>query len=404
MKTHNYFLLLGLCITLCFQCSSPPSNFTDYVNPLVGTDSEFSFSNGNTYPTAAMPFGMTAWTPSTNRLGDGWIYQYRAEKINGIKATHQPSPWIGDYGDFSFMPMTGDVKTPFAERGSAFSHEQEISKCYYYSVDLLDYNIKTKVAPTTRCAHFRLSFPQDEKAFLVIDAHKGNSEIVIDAETKTIRGTSRSNRGGVPDNFACYFVAEFDTPFKAQGTWNKNDTFADNLSLADDHVGAFLEFPPNSQVTFKVGTSFISHEQAQINIQNEIGNDSFEQTKTKGKSAWENELKKIEVEGATDEQKITFYTAFYRALLFPRIFHEFDSNNEQVHYSPYDGQVHPGPMYADNGFWDTFRAVYPFFTILFPERDAEIIRGWINAYREGGWFPKWTSPGYRNCMIGTHVE
>ncbi|MBN1479089.1 glycoside hydrolase family 92 protein [candidate division KSB1 bacterium] len=406
MKSSLVLLFLsGATLIHFLACStSHHSTFTDFVNPLVGTDSEFTFSNGNTYPAAAMPFGMTAWTPSTNELGNGWIYQYKADKINGIKATHQPSPWIGDYGDFSIMPMTGEIKTDFTQRASRFSHDRERAQCYYYTVDLLDYNTTVEVAPTTRCAHFRITYPETEKAILIIDAHRKNSEIHLFPNENKITGITRSNRGGVPNNFACYFVVEFNTPFTNYGVWTDDEMMNESRTLKGEHVGAFLHFPSNTTVTFQVGTSFISHAQAWLNLKNEIGGDSFEHTKTKGRSTWENELKKIKIEGATDDQKITFYTAFYRVLLFPRIFYEFDQQGLQVHYSPYDGAVHAGPMYADNGFWDTFRAVYPFFTILFPERDAEIIRGWINAYREGGWFPKWTSPGYRNCMIGTHVE
>ncbi|NIA29207.1 MAG: glycoside hydrolase family 92 protein [Actinobacteria bacterium] len=397
--------LVLLAIILLFSCSTTrKTNVVDYVNPLVGTDSEHKFSNGNTYPTAAMPFGMTAWTPSTGKLGDGWIYQYKKDKINGIKATHQPSPWIGDYGDFSFMPMTGELKTSYAERASRFSHGNEISRPYYYSVDLLDYGVEAEVAPTARCAQFRISYPDSGDAWLVVDAHKKGSDVQVFPETKMVTGVSRSNHGGVPANFACYFIVVFDSPFAAYGTWNEKEIHRQVRSLKGEHVGAFLRFKSGAQVHYKVGTSFISLDQARLNLQKEIGDNTFDETVTVGKNTWERNLSKIEIDGATEAQKITFYTAFYRALLFPRMFYEFNANGDKIHYSPYDGKVHPGEMVADNGFWDTFRAVYPFFTILFPERDAEILRGWINAYKEGGWFPKWSSPGYRNCMIGTHVE
>ncbi len=396
-------MLLGILLFLA--CSTAQkSHYTDLVNPLVGTDSEHKFSNGNTYPTAAMPFGMTAWTPSTGKLGDGWIYQYKKEKINGIKATHQPSPWIGDYGDFSFMPMTGEPKTSFEDRASRFSHAREKARPYYYSVDLLDYDVKTEVAPTARCAQFRISYPDSGNAWLVIDAHKKGSDVQIFPETKMVTGVSRSNHGGVPNNFACYFIVVFDAPFEAYSTWDEKEVHANTQSLKGEHVGALLKFKSGAQVHYKVGTSFISLDQARMNLQKEIGSDTFDKTMAVGKRTWEGELSKIEIDGATEAQKITFYTAFYRVLLFPRMFYEFDANGDKIHYSPYDGQVHTGEMVADNGFWDTFRAVYPFFTILFPERDAEILRGWINAYKEGGWFPKWSSPGYRDCMIGTHVE
>jgi len=386
--------------------SSDKQELADFANPLIGTDSHYKFSHGNTYPAITMPFGMTAWTPQTGKPGHGWIYTYDANAINGFKATHQPSPWIGDYGDFSIMPMVGDVELDFKKRASLFSHDRELARPYYYRVELDKYNVKVEIAPTTRCSQMRLTFPQSHDSYILIDGHKGGSYIKILPEEKKIIGYSKSNRGGVPDNFACYFVIYTDRPFKSFGSFKGNRKHPNHKEEKGEHVAAYLRFETTKgqTVNLKIGTSFISFEQAERNLKNEIDSDSFEQTRAKGKEIWNDYLNRIHIEGATKDQKITFYSSFYRTLIFPRIWYEPDENGEPYHFSPYDGKVHKGVMYADNGFWDTFRAVYPFFTILFPERDAEIIRGWINAYKEGGWFPKWTSPGYRDCMIGTHVE
>ena len=406
MKYLNLVLLL-LCSFLLF-CSTGKNidNLADYASPLVGTDSEHAFSNGNTYPAIALPFGMTFWTPQTGKYGDGWIYQYKKDKINGFKATHQPSPWIGNYGDFAIMPVVGDLKVDLQERASTFTHENEIARPYYYSVKLDKYNVIAELAPTTRCSQMQFTFPQSDQSYILIDGNTKGAWIKYLPEEKKLVGYSKSNRGGVPDNFASYFVIKTDREISDFGTWNDSDISAQTTEIKDKHAGFYLKFKTTDQekIALSIGTSFISAEQAEKNLQSEIGAQTFADTKQKAQTVWNEELNKIKIKGATEDQKQTFYTAFYRALLFPRIWYEYNENGDPIHFSPYDGKVYDGEMYADNGFWDTFRAVYPFFSILYPEKDAEIIRGWINAYKEGGWFPKWTSPGYRDCMIGTHVE
>jgi len=397
-------LTLLLLSLLLVSCTVQRTTLVNYVNPLVGTESKYEFSNGNTYPAVACPFGMTAWTPVTGEFGDGWIYQYQKDSLKGIKATHQPSPWIGDYGDFSIMPMTGEAVFAWKKRASSFSHDNETSQPHYYSVQLDRYDVLAEITPTMRCSYLRVTFPESGDPVLVIDTHKDGGMVEIFPKENKISGYTRSNRGGVPDNFACYFVIKFDTTFSFWGVWDGTQKHENKTSVKAQRVGAFVRFNPGMKVRFKIGTSFISRKQAELNLEREIGELDFITTRKRAKSRWNNMLEKIRLQGAKENQNITFYTAFYRTLLFPRVWYEWNAENKMIHFSPYDGHIHPGEMYADNGFWDTFRAVYPFFTILFPERDAEIIRGWINAYKEGGWFPKWTSPGYRNVMIGTHVE
>jgi len=392
------------CLIVLWPWISQSAGLADRVNPLLGTDSKHSFSHGNTYPAVATPFAMTFWTPQTGEPGDGWIYTYQQPSINAFKATHQPSPWMGDYGDFSLMPMTGRPQTDWRKRASSFQRSSEISKPYYYAVTLDKYKTKVEMTSTTRCGHLRITFPPSEPAYLSIHAHPQGAFIQMRPQEKKVYGFTRANNGGVPENFACYFVMAFDQPFSCAGLSADSLLHQDQQELAADQVFAFLRFAPGKSVTVRIATSFISLEQAEQNLAAEIGDRSFISTRNRSRNLWEKELQRIEIQGATTDQQVTFYTALYRVLLFPRIWYEFDAQGRMHHFSPYDGRVHAGEMYADNGFWDTFRAVYPFFTILFPDRDAEIIRGWINAYREGGWFPKWSSPGYRDCMIGTHVE
>lgn len=400
---------------LCFSCSNKnieliktadkTTNVVDYVNPLMGTDSDYSLSNGNTYPVIATPWAMNFWTPMTSKMGDGWAYKYDANKIRGIKQTHQPSPWINDYAAFSLMAVTGDLKFQEDERESWFSHKAEIAKPYYYSVYLADYDVLAEVAPTERAAQFKFTFPEANKSYIMLDAFFKGSMVKIIPEQRKIIGYSRNNSGGVPENFHNYFVAEFDKDFEINHTWTDGWKLIENsISSTGKHVGAIIGFKTKKGevVHVKIASSFISPEQAQLNLSREIGSDSFEQTKEKAKQTWEKELSRIEVEDDNVDNLRTFYSSLYRVLLFPRKFYEFDKSNNVVHYSPYNGKVNPGYMFTDNGFWDTFRAVFPFFNMMYPELNSHIMDGLANTYKESGWLPEWASPGHRDCMVGSN--
>lgn len=377
----------------------------DYVNPLMGTDSKYSLSNGNTYPAIATPWGMNFWTPMTSKMGDGWTYKYNENRIRGIKQTHQPSPWINDYAAFSLMAVTGKLKYNEEDRQSWFSHKAETVKPYYYKVYLADYDVVVEVAPTERAAQFKFIFPEADSSYIMLDAFFKGSMVKIIPEERNIIGYCRNNSGGVPDNFHNYFLAEFDTDFEMKHTWTDDWKLQENtLDSEGQHVGAIIGFKTKKGqvVHVKVASSFISPEQAQLNLNREIGDDSFETTKEKAKLAWETELNKIQIEDSNLDNIKTFYSCLYRVLLFPRKFYEYDADNKVVHYSPYNGNVEDGYMFTDNGFWDTFRAVYPFFNMMYPELNSHIMEGLANTYKESGWLPEWASPGHRDCMIGSN--
>jgi len=387
------------------QSVAEPEDLVSMVHPLMGTDSEFSLSNGNTYPAIALPWGMNFWTPMTNKMGDGWTYQYDAYKIRGFKQTHQPSPWINDYAAFSLMPLTGKLVFEESERESWFSHKTETVRPDYYKVYLADYDIVTEITPTERAAQFRFTFPETDSAWILLDGFFKGSMVQVLPEERKIIGYCRNNSGGVPDNFHNYFVAEFDTDFTVSHTWTDEWTLQPNTARAEgEHVGAIIGFATErgEQVTVRVASSFISPEQAQLNLDREIGEDSFDQTQQKAQNTWNAELGRIELKGGQERDRETFYSCLYRLLLFPRTFYEIDANEEIVHYSPYNGEVLPGYMYTDNGFWDTFRAVFPFFNLMYPELNGQIMQGLENAYKESGWLPEWASPGHRDCMIGSN--
>jgi predicted alpha-1,2-mannosidase len=395
--------LLCMVTTVAQDISLKPT--IELVNPLMGTDSKFSLSNGNTYPAIALPWGMNFWTPMTAPMGDGWTYKYDDDKIRGIKQTHQPSPWINDYAAFSLMAVTGKLKFHEDERASWFSHKAEKAAPHYYSVYLADYDVVAEVTPTERAAHFRFTFPESDTSYILLDAFYKGSMVKIIPEERKIVGYCRNNSGGVPDNFHNYFVVQFDKDFEATHCWGGGWELQENtLECEGGHVGAILGFRTErgEQVHVKVASSFISPEQAELNLAREVGGDSFEQTREKARKVWEKELGRISVKGGDQDQLRTFYSCLYRVLLFPRKFYEINADDEIVHYSPYNGKVLPGYMFTDNGFWDTFRAVFPFFNLMYPSLNAKIMEGLANTYLESGWLPEWASPGHRDCMIGSN--
>jgi predicted alpha-1,2-mannosidase len=403
LLTSALFILLPFTFIQAQSSVGSSLDAVDYVNPLMGTQSKFSLSNGNTYPAIALPWGMNFWTPQTARMGDGWQYSYEADKIRGFKQTHQPSPWMNDYGQFSIMPVTGTLRFTEEARASWFSHKAEVVKPHYYSVYLADHDVTTEIVPTERAAQFQFTFPESDSSYVVIDAFDKGSYVKILPNEKKIIGYTTRNSGGVPDNFRNYFVVVFDKSFDAQSVWSGDQLMKDKLELQSDHVGAVIGFKTHKgeKVHARVASSFISYDQAMLNLK-ELGGDTFEALKAKGRAIWNTELSRIKVEGGTYEQTRTFYSTLYRTMLFPRKFYEFDANNQMVHYSPYNGKVLPGYMFTDNGFWDTFRAVFPFFNLMYPSLNEKIQAGLVNTYLESGFLPEWASPGHRSVMVGNN--
>ena len=403
MKTSFFkqgFLAIG--IACCTQLSAV-ENPVDYVNTLVGTQSKYELSTGNTYPATAMPWGMNFWTPQTGEMGNGWTYRYDADKIRGFKQTHQPSPWMNDYGQFSIMPTTEGLVFDEEKRASWFSHKGEVATPYYYKVYLADHDVTTELVPTERAAKFRFTFPETKKAYIVIDAFdKGSYIKVLPAERKII-GYSTKNTGGVPRNFKNYFVIQFDKPFTFSSTVKNGAIQLDESEVKTNHAGAIIGFETKAGevVHANVASSFISTEQAELNLR-EVGDTGFDQLVTKGKEIWNRELGKIEVEDTNIDNLRTFYSCLYRSLLFPRSFYEIDAKGQVMHYSPYNGEVLPGYMFTDTGFWDTFRCLFPFVNLIYPSMGEKMQEGLLNTYLESGFFPEWASPGHRGCMVGNN--
>lgn len=394
-------LALALMATSAGMAQSQP---VDYVSTLVGTQSTFQLSTGNTYPATAMPWGMNFWTPQTGKMGDGWTYGYQANKIRGLKQTHQPSPWINDYGQFAIMPTTG--KPIFDEEGRAswFSHKAETAKPYHYKVYLADYDITAELAPTERACLMRFTFPKTDSANVIVDVFDKGSFIRLLPDKRTIVGYTTKNSGGVPDNFKNYFVIVFDRDFNtARLADGKKLLATDKQELQTDHAGAVVTFSckRGEQVHARVASSFISEAQAIQNLE-ELGNSSFETLLQKGRQRWNDVLGRISVEDTNIDNLRTFYSCLYRSTLFPRKFYEISANGDTLHYSPYNGKVLPGTMFTDTGFWDTFRSLFPLVNLVYPSMAREMQEGLVNTYKESGFLPEWASPGHRNCMVGNN--
>ncbi|GAA3230870.1 GH92 family glycosyl hydrolase [Dactylosporangium siamense] len=357
---------------------------SDLVDTRRGSNSDSGYSRGNTFPGATVPHGFNFWTPVTNGNQDGWLYQYNATTVQGFAISHQPSPWIGDYGQLQFMPMTGALKTTPDARKSTFSHANEVAKAHYYKTRLDTYGITTEIAPTDHAGVMRFTFPAASDSTILFDVvDSATGSFTVDTAGRTISGYA-DHRGG-----KLYFSATVDAAITASGAggtgWVRFATTA------------------NQQVTMRVGTSWISVAQAAANRTQEVGTKSLDTVRDEAQAQWDATLGKVRIEGASSDQLITFYSNLYRTFMYP------NNRSEMVggvrrYFSPYDSQLHDGQMYVNNGFWDTARAEWPLLTLLEPGRTGEMLDGFVNAYKTSGWTPSWSGPWNRAAMPGTNQD
>lgn len=396
----DIFAVIAACTLYLTAMAGEP---VDYVNTLMGTDSSYELSNGNTVPSVALPWGMNQWIPQTGKMGDGWAYTYRGQKIRGFKQTHRPSPWINDFGQFSIFPETGSLKLDEESRASWFSHKAEEARPYYYRVYLADYDVTAEFAPTDRCAYFLFTFPEGDESRVIVDAFNKGSWIKVIPEDKTIVGYSTLNSGGVPEKFRNYFVIKFDKPFEESAVWENFEIRENAQESEGDHTGAAVRFSTKSReaVGAKVATSFISLEQAYQNMK-EIEGQTFAQVKENARNRWNEVLGAVSIDDDNIDNLRTFYSCLYRTVLFPHKMHEVSADGKIIHYSPSTGKTEPGYLYTGTGFWDTFRALFPLVNLLWPDEASKIQDGWLSYYRESRFLPEWSSPGHRDCMVGNN--
>ena len=376
-------LFLTAIVTLATACSWPV-DYSSLVDTRMGTDSCNELSQGNTYPGTGRPFGMHLWTPQTERDRSMWKYQWRRETICGFNLTHACSPWAHDYACIALFPQTGEEPLLSSSgRGAAFSHDNEVARPESYKVTF-DNGISTEMAPTDKCCAFRFRFPDNgQAAVIMIDLWNNAGEIVRDGDMV---------RGKVCDRqMENSFVIEFSCPFLDFHEWTEGR-----------ERGAYVTFPAGSEVEVRLGTSYLGYDQAMTNLRREIGDRKYADVRREGQKVWNETLGRIEVRGDKEDMR-TFYTCLYRSCLNSRMFYELDDEGEPVYFSPHDGTVHEGYMYSDNGFWDTYRALFPLHNILFPEQQGRYMKAIMDIYDQLGWLPSWYLPKEEGGMTGNHA-
>ena len=380
----------------------------DLVSILQGTNSNIGYSHGGTLPLVGTPWPMTHWSAMSNKgsweNGDGWYFNPGDKALVGFRATHQPSPWMGDWGQFVLMPQTGELVTKPDDRKSPYNAKSAVFRPDYMKLDLTRYDVTGELTATSRCALLRLTYREGDAGRLLIDpAPTGHVEI----DGRTIRGYTTYGAGrGAPKNFKSYFVIKLDRDPTAVGTFDGDDVKRDAVDVTGKNVGGFVEFDvgDNRTVNLRVANSFISYEQAERNLKQEADG-GFDAVRQRVAGEWNKSLNKMTVEGGTAEQRRTFYSCLYRAQTFPHKLYEVGEDGKPVHYGFYDAKAQlPGVLYGDVGFWDVYRTNFSFWALAYPAELGEILEGFNNAYRESGWFPQWPSPGRRGGMIGSHVD
>lgn len=412
--------LISVPLTGLAQEDSMDYDPIDYVNPLIGTQNFEDSNAAGLAPFVTTPFGMTNFTPQTreNYIG-GISYEYADTAITGFLASHQPAIWMGDYGYVNVMPEIDSVKTRKDDRKLTFSHEDEVSTPYYYKVKMDAGNgrsITTELTATDRCAMYNFTFPQNAAASILVEAARWGSSgaAVIDVEKQEISGYNADNMSAhlsktPPQSLKGYYVIQFSKPFTVKGTYNGHQLTADSTRVSGSEAGAYVSFATaeNEVVQVKIGTSFISVEQARQNLEQELpagwDKDNFDTVKNQLKKTWEDKLNLIEIYGASEDEKHIFYTGMYHAMLYPRKFYE-ETDEGNRYYSPYDEKIHDGVSYTDYSLWDTFRAENSLLTLLVPEQIDSMVQSLLQNYQEGGYMPKWPNPYYTNIMIGTHAD
>ncbi|MGZ0151593.1 GH92 family glycosyl hydrolase [Kribbella sp. WER1] len=390
------------------------SDLAAYVDTRRGTNASHAFSRGNTLPITAWPNGFNFVTPVTDASTYRWPYEYhRANnadnrpELQGLTFSHQPSPWMGDRDQLTVMPVAAaePLGDP-AERAVAFSHDDELARPDLYAVTLAN-GLRAELAPTDHGAIFRFTFPADAAGrHLVFDTIDENGGFAFDgtAVTGWVENGSQRSESGVTRMF-CY--GEFSSAPIGSGPASGG---------RDNARAASFDVP---EVTLRIATSFIGVDQARHNLELELAGRSFEEIQGAANAIWNERLQVIRPEGATPPQLRTVYGNLYRLNLYPNSQFENVATAESPEYRyaspvlPVEGEateretnaaVRSGKMYVNNGFWDTYRTAWPAYVLFYPELAAELVDGFVQQYRDGGWIARWSSPGYADCMTGTSSD
>src|SRR6185437_10991721 len=407
MTKLSLLLAYVLCVmNFALSAQETTKSPVDWVNPYIGTAGPGS-DYGGTMPLVTTPFGMTNWTAQTrqNKISIS-SYNYGDTTISGFIGTHQPAIWMGDFGYVTIVPELDDVKTTPEARQLNFTHADEKASPYYYSVLMKSADsreIKAEITATDHCGYLRFTFPPNSRASVLVEATRlnvaGAAQISADRQEITGFNPDRMDAHLGPfalPNFKGYFVVQFREAPAESGTYEGLQLHDGAQMAKGTNVGAYATFASAAKevVEVRVGTSFISIDQARINLQKEIPKWDFDGLREELKQTWNKKLGLIDIDGASDDQRAIFYTGLYHSLLYPRLFSEYGH-----YYSAFDDKVHAGVSYTAYSLWDTFRAEHSLLTLVAPERVNDMVKALLQNYQEGGWMPKWPNPSYTNIMI-----
>ncbi|MER5887034.1 GH92 family glycosyl hydrolase [Streptomyces sp. NPDC001941] len=388
----------------------PLARVSDYASTVRGTNSSGSFSRGNTFPATAVPHGFNFWTPVTNAASKSWLYEYargnnadNLPTVQAFAASHEPSPWMGDRQTFQLMPSAaaGAPETDRVKRGLAFRHEKETARPHYYGVTF-ENGLKAEIAPTDHAAMMRFTYPGDD-ASVVFDNVTEEGGLTLDPATSSFTGFSDVKSGLSTGATRMFVYGVFDAPVTG--------------SAAQGVKGHFrFDAGGDRTVTLRMATSLISVDQAKDNLAGEVPRGTrFERVRERAQDAWDDVLGRVEVEGASRDQLVTLYSSLYRLYLYPNSGFE-KVGSKQRYASPFSPATGPdtptrtgakivdGKAYVNNGFWDTYRTTWPAYSFLTPKKAGELVDGFVQQYKDGGWISRWSSPGYADLMTGTSSD
>ncbi|MBE1160519.1 GH92 family glycosyl hydrolase [Dyella sp. 7MK23] len=393
---------------------------SDDVNILRGTNAGYTFSRGNNIPAVTLPHGFNFWTPVTD-AGSDWMYQYQSRndaqnrpRLEAFSLSHEPSPWMGDRQTFQMMPAAVANGAPSANREAralSFSHANEIAHPHYYKVSF-DNGIVGEMTPTDHAAVLRFTFP-GQRGQLVFDNRTDQGAITLDPSHRSFSGYSDVKSHLSTGATRLFFYAVVDQPVSESGRLSGEGR---------DHVSAWFGFDTakTKTVNVRIATSLISLEQAKHNLALEIApNDSFDSVRERAQQTWDKQLDTVQVQGASQGELVTLYSNMYRLLMYPNSAFENTGSAAQPVYryaSPFSppvaadtptktgARVLDGKVFVNNGFWDTYRTAWPLYALLTPKQAGEMIDGFVQEYRDGGWIARWSSPGYADLMVGTSAD
>lgn len=379
--------------------------YCELVNTKQGSASVHRFSNGNTLPLVQLPFGMAAFCPQTSDGNLRWYYHPDNRSFEGIRLTHQPSPWIADYGAVIFTAQKSPVGLTGEQRWSGFRPEDAVLTPYCLKYRLLRPRCELMLAPTVRGAAVRLCFDNVDENYFSVHCVKDFYSFEYKKESRSLYIVTNNSFGGECCDFHEYVIIRFpeNTVIDSEILVQDGDSLRHGTEISGEEVAMHIRLA-QKETEMQLASSYISFEQAEINLRREAEGKSFDEIKAAAEEIWEGYLSRIHIEPKNEKQLKTFYSCMYRAFLYPHLCSEIDGNNKEIHYCPHDGKVHEGVRYTDNGFWDTYRTVYPFFSIVAKDEMRQMLRSYINEYKESGWLPRWLSIGEHGCMPSTLID